>query len=70
MSSRELILREEYIVIKFSAYDAFLEKPSSGTLKIERLESQISYYDTVLIISVILLYLNQSYLSLLSQQHV
>jgi len=29
------------IDIKFSAHDAFLEKPSSGTLKIERLESQI-----------------------------
>ena len=27
--------------IKFSAHDAFLEKPSSGTLKIEILESQI-----------------------------
>jgi len=27
--------------IKFSAQDAFLEYPSSGTLKIERLESQI-----------------------------
>jgi hypothetical protein len=25
LSSRELILREEYIDIKFSAYDAFLE---------------------------------------------
>jgi hypothetical protein len=24
--------------IKFSAHDAFLEKPSSGTLKVERLE--------------------------------
>ena len=28
--------------VKFSAHDAFLELPSSGTLKIERLESQIS----------------------------
>ena len=27
--------------IKFSAYDAFLEKPASGMLKIERSESQI-----------------------------
>jgi hypothetical protein len=27
--------------IKFSAHDAFLEEPSSGTLKIERLGSQI-----------------------------
>jgi hypothetical protein len=27
--------------IKFSAYDAFLEQASSGTLKIEWLESQI-----------------------------
>ena len=27
--------------IKLSAHDAFLEKPSSGTLKIEILESQI-----------------------------
>ena len=28
--------------IKFSAHDAFMEGPSSGTLKIERLESQIT----------------------------
>jgi hypothetical protein len=27
--------------VKFSAHDTFLELPSSGTLKIERLESQI-----------------------------
>ena len=27
--------------IKFSAHDAFLEKPLSGTLEIERLDSQI-----------------------------
>jgi len=27
--------------IKFSAHDALLEKPSSGTLKIDRLENQI-----------------------------
>jgi hypothetical protein len=27
--------------IKFSAHDAFLEKPSSGTLNIEIFESQI-----------------------------
>jgi hypothetical protein len=27
--------------IKFNAHDAFLEYPSSGTLEIERLESQI-----------------------------
>jgi hypothetical protein len=26
--------------IKFSAHDAFLEQPSSGTLKIERLKNQ------------------------------
>ena len=29
---------EENVDIKFIAYDAFLVKPSSGTLKIERLE--------------------------------
>jgi hypothetical protein len=28
--------------IKFSAHDAFMEGPSSGTLKIERMESQIT----------------------------
>jgi len=28
--------------IKISAHDAFLEKPSSGTLKIERFDSQIT----------------------------
>jgi hypothetical protein len=27
--------------IKFSAHDMFLEQPSSGTLEIEKLESQI-----------------------------
>ena len=27
--------------IKFRTHDAFLEKPSSGTLNIERLESQV-----------------------------
>jgi hypothetical protein len=27
--------------IKFSAHDTFLEGPSSGTIKIERLENQI-----------------------------
>ena len=31
----------ENVDIEFSAHDAFLEQPSSGTLKIERLESQI-----------------------------
>ena len=30
----------ENVDIKFSAHDAFLEQPSSGTLKIKRLESQ------------------------------
>ena len=34
--------------IKFSAHDAFLEWPSSGTLKIEKLESHIKdYYSKV-----------------------
>ena len=30
--------KDENVHIKFIAYDAFLVKPSSGTLKIERLE--------------------------------
>ena len=33
--------KKKKVDIKFSAHDAFLESPSSGTLKIERLESQI-----------------------------
>jgi hypothetical protein len=35
------ILCTKNVDIKFSAHDTFLEKPSSGTLKIERLESGI-----------------------------
>jgi hypothetical protein len=35
------IWHNKNVDIKFSAHDAFLESPSSGTLKIERLESQI-----------------------------
>ena len=35
------ILCSKIVDIKFSAHDTFLEKPSSGTLKIERLESGI-----------------------------
>ena len=35
------ILCSKIVDIKFSAHDTFLEKPSSGTLKIERLESEI-----------------------------
>jgi len=31
----------KHVDINFSAYDAFLEKSLSGTLKIKRLESQI-----------------------------
>jgi len=31
----------EHVDIKFCVYDEFLEKPSSGMLKIERLESKI-----------------------------
>ena len=31
----------ENVDIKFSAHDSFLEQPSSGTLNVERLESQI-----------------------------
>jgi hypothetical protein len=33
--------KNKNVDIKFSAHDAFLEKPSSGTLKIEILGSQI-----------------------------
>jgi hypothetical protein len=35
------ILCTKIVDIKLSAHDTFLEKPSSGTLKIERLESGI-----------------------------
>jgi hypothetical protein len=35
------ILCSKIVDIKLSAHDTFLEKPSSGTLKIERLESGI-----------------------------
>ena len=33
--------RNKNVDIKFSAHDVFLELPASGTLKIERFESQI-----------------------------
>ena len=33
-----IYVNDKNVDIKFSAYDAFLVKPSSGTLKIERLE--------------------------------
>ena len=32
---------KKHVDIKFSAHDTFLEQPPSGTLEIERLESQI-----------------------------
>jgi len=33
---------DKNVAIKFSAHDTFLELPSSGTFKIERLECQIT----------------------------
>jgi len=35
------LTKNKNVDIKFSAHDTFLEEPSLGTLKIERLESQI-----------------------------
>ena len=40
---RMLFLHYENVDIKFSAHNAFLEKPSSGKLKTERLESQVIF---------------------------
>jgi hypothetical protein len=35
--------RNKNVDIEFSAHDAFLTEPSSGTLNVKRLESQIIY---------------------------
>jgi hypothetical protein len=40
-SAITVIATNENVDIKFSAHDVFLELPASGTLKIERFESQI-----------------------------
>ena len=37
-------LPNKSVDLKFSANDAFLEKPSSGTLTIQRLESQFKQF--------------------------
>jgi len=37
----QIVLKKNNVDIKFSAHSTFLELPSSGMLKIERLESQI-----------------------------
>ena len=36
------LINTQSVDIKLSAHDAFLEKSTSGTLKIERLESQMT----------------------------
>ena len=42
ISDTKVVLIKTLIDIKISAHDSFLEYPSSGTLKVERLESQIN----------------------------
>jgi len=42
-ASQDEIVKNKNADIKFSVHGTFLEYPSSGTLKIERFESQIIY---------------------------
>jgi hypothetical protein len=41
IASNNLSFQNKNVGIKFSAHDTFLDYPSSGTLKVERLENQI-----------------------------